>query len=80
MAAVVAGAATAATGGGVVVAAIVEGSLEAKLPTIWRDGKAQPGSSSGMETVRRGKLKDGEDQRKRERERKRERKREKVRR
>ena len=42
---------------------IIEGSLEVKLPTIWTDGKAQPGSSSGMEKVRREKIRDGEDQR-----------------
>ena len=36
---------------------IIEGSLEAKLPTIWTDGKAQPGRSSDMETVRREKNK-----------------------
>ena len=41
---------------------IIEGSLEVKLPTIWTDGKAQPGSSSGMEKVRREKIRDGEDQ------------------
>ena len=39
-----------------------EGSLEVKLPTIWTDGKAQPGSSSGMEKVRREKIRVGEDQ------------------
>ena len=32
---------------------IVKGSLEAKLPTVWRDGKAQPQRSEDMETVRR---------------------------
>ena len=39
-----------------------EGSLEAKLPTIWTDGKAQPGRSSDMEKVRREKIRDGESQ------------------
>ena len=41
----------------------MEGSLEVKLPTIYTDGKAQPGRSSGREKVRRKKLRDGEDQR-----------------
>ena len=41
---------------------MVEGSLEAKLPTIWTDGKAQPGRSSDMQKVRREKIRDGEDQ------------------
>ena len=37
--------------------AVVEGSLEAKLPTIWRDEKAlQLGRSSDMEKVRREKM------------------------
>jgi len=36
--------------------------LEAKLSTIWTDGKAQPGKSSGMEKVRREKIRDGESQ------------------
>ena len=40
----------------------IEGSLEAKLPTIWTDGKAQPGRSSDMEKVRRAKIREGEDQ------------------
>ena len=36
---------------------LVEGSLEAKLPTIWRDDNAgQLGRSSDMETVRREKM------------------------
>ena len=35
--------------------------MEAKLPTIRTDGKAQPGRSSEMETVRREKIRDGED-------------------
>ena len=37
--------------------------MEAKLPTILADGKAQPGRSSAMEKVRREKIRDGEDQR-----------------
>ena len=41
---------------------IFKGNLEAKLPTIWTDGKAKPGRSSGMEKVRREKIRDGEDQ------------------
>ena len=37
--------------------AVVEGSLEAKLPTTWRDENAgQLGSSSDMEKVRREKM------------------------
>ena len=36
---------------------IIEGSLEVKLPKIWRDGKAEVGS------VREEKLRDGQDQR-----------------
>ena len=36
---------------------IIEGSLEVKLPTIWRDGKAEVGR------VREKKIRDGEDQR-----------------
>ena len=39
-----------------------EGSLEAKLPTIWADGKAQPGRSTDIEKVRREKIRDGEDE------------------
>ena len=39
-----------------------EGSFKVKLPTIWTDGKAQLGRSSGMEKVRREKVRDGEDQ------------------
>ena len=39
--------------------------FEAKLPTIWKDGKAQGGRSSDMEKVRREKVRDGEDQRRR---------------
>ena len=42
---------------------ILEASLEAKVPTIWTDGKAQPGRSSHREKVRREKLREGEDQR-----------------
>ena len=41
---------------------LTEGSLEAKLPTIWTDGKAQPARSSDMEKVRREKIRDGESQ------------------
>ena len=34
---------------------IIEGSLEAKLPTIWTDGKAlQLGGSSDVEKIRKG--------------------------
>ena len=42
---------------------MIEGSLEAKLPTIWTHGKAQPGRSSAMEKVRQQKIRDGGDQR-----------------
>ena len=35
---------------------IIEGSLGVKLPTIWTDGKAQPGRSSAMEKIRREKF------------------------
>ena len=36
---------------------MIEGSLEAKLPTIWRDEKArQLGRTSGMEKIRREKM------------------------
>ena len=42
--------------------ALVEGSLEVKLPTVWTDGKAQPGRSSDMEQVRSEKIRDGEAQ------------------
>ena len=41
---------------------IIEGNLDVKLPTIWTNGKAQPGRSSGMEKVRREKMRDEEDQ------------------
>ena len=41
---------------------MIEGSLEVKLPTIWTDGKAQPGRSSAMEKVRREKIRDETDQ------------------
>ena len=41
---------------------MIEGSLGAKLPAIWTDGKAQPGKSSGMEKVRREKMRDGKEQ------------------
>ena len=40
----------------------IEGNLEVKLPTIWTDGKAQPGRSSAMEKVRREKIRDETDQ------------------
>ena len=33
-----------------------------KLPTIWTDGKAQPGRSSAMEKVGREKIRDETDQ------------------
>ena len=39
------------------IVTIVEGSLEVKLPTIWRDGKAEVGR------VREEKISHGEDQR-----------------
>ena len=39
---------------------MIEGSLEVKLPTIWTDGKAQPGRSSDMDKVIREKIRDGE--------------------
>ena len=42
---------------------ITKGSLEIKFPTIWADGKARTGSSSGREKVRRERIRDGEDQR-----------------
>ena len=42
---------------------VIEGSLEAKLPTIWRDENAgQLGRRSGMVKVRREKIRDGQDQ------------------
>ena len=42
---------------------VVEESLEAKLPTTWTDGKAQPGRSSDMEKVSSTKkIRDGKDQ------------------
>ena len=41
---------------------LIEGNLEAKLPTIWTDGKTQPGRSSDMEKVRSEKIRDGESQ------------------
>ena len=41
---------------------ILERCFEAKLQTMWTD--AQPGRSSSMETVRREKMRDGEDQKK----------------
>ena len=48
---------------------MIEGSLEAKLPTIRSirtDRKAQPGRSSGMEKARREKRRDGEGQKRRQ--------------
>ena len=47
--------------------AFTEGSLEAKLPTIWTDGKAQPGRSSEWRKsegrrYEMEKIRDGEDQ------------------
>ena len=41
---------------------VIEGSLEARLPTIWANGKAQPGRNSDVEKVRRDKIRDGESQ------------------
>ena len=41
---------------------LIEGSLEAKLPTIWRDGNGQPGRNSDVEKVSREKIRDGESQ------------------
>ena len=41
---------------------IIEGSLDAKLPTIWTDGQAQPGRHSDAEKVRREKIRVEEDQ------------------
>ena len=46
---------------------MIEGSLEAKLPTIWTDEKhgqeeAEPGTNSNVEKVRREKIRDGESQ------------------
>jgi len=43
---------------------VIEGSLQVKLPTIWTDGKAQPGRSSEREKVRREKIREGESQKK----------------
>ena len=45
---------------------ITEGSLEAELPTIWTDGKAQPGRSPDMEKVRREKTREGENQKRKD--------------
>ena len=42
---------------------MIERSLEAKLPTVWTDGKAQPGRNSDVEKVRREKIRGEEDQR-----------------
>ena len=44
--------------------------MEAKLPTVWADGKPQPGRSSGLEKVRREKKRNGEDQKGRQSEKK----------
>ena len=41
---------------------VFDGSLEAKLPTIWTNGKPQPGRNSDVEKVRREKIRDGESQ------------------
>ena len=40
---------------------MIEGSLEAKLATMWTDGIAQPGRNSDVEKVRGEKIRDGED-------------------
>ena len=40
----------------------IEGSLEAKLPTIWTDVKAGPGRSSNTVKVRREKIREGKSQ------------------
>ena len=40
---------------------LIEGSLEAKLPTKWKDGKAQAGRNSDVEKVRREKIRQGQD-------------------
>ena len=45
-----------------VVYGFVEGSLEVKLPTIWRDGKAEVGRVS--QESRSEKIRDGENQKK----------------
>ena len=42
---------------------IIEGSLEGKLPTIWTDGKAQPGKSRARKKFGRGENQKGEDKR-----------------
>ena len=42
---------------------IVEGSLEAKLPTIWTDGKEQPGRSRARKKLGRGESQKGKDKR-----------------
>ena len=42
---------------------IVEGSLEAKLPTKWTDVKAQPGRSRARKKLGRGESQKGEDKR-----------------
>ena len=40
----------------------IAGSLELKFPTVWTNGKAQPGRISAMEKVRREKIRDETDQ------------------
>ena len=47
---------------GILRTSLIEGSLEAKLPTIWTD-EAQPRRNSDVEKVRREKITDGEDHR-----------------
>ena len=46
-----------------IVMMLIEGSLEVKLPTIWRDGKAEVGRVS-EEKSRSEKIRDGESQKK----------------
>ena len=42
---------------------MIEGNLEAKLPTIWTDRKAQPGRSRATMKLGRGESQKGEDER-----------------
>ena len=42
---------------------LIEGSLEAILPTKWTDGKAQPGRSRARNKLGRGESQKGEDKR-----------------
>ena len=42
---------------------VIEGSLEAKLPTIWTDGKAQPGRSRARKKLGSGESQKGKDKR-----------------